>query len=442
MPRQSNPFSSTLVFAGGFLALILIGTILLSMPFSSASGEFTNPIISLFTSTSAVCVTGLTVVDTGSYWSTFGQAVIFCLFQLGGLGFIIGATLLILAIGGRFGLKDRLLVSESMGIDQLGGVLGLVIRVAIFTLVLEALGTVALYLRWHFTGAADVSLWTAIFHAASSFNNCGMDIFGNAQSLSAYSGDAVVLLTTAILVIIGAVGWVVLVDFFKRRRFNKMALDSKIVLLVSFSLLLVGTVFYLVAEYSGTLAGLSFPQKLLEAFFHSTVARTAGFSVVDVGNFQQITLFFTMFLMCVGGAAGSTAGGIKVNTFGILLITIWNVLRGRDVVSIYGRQISRGTVYRAISLTFFYLGLVGLFVIILTITENLPIDKIFFEVFSALSTVGLSTGITSLLSPVSQVVLVLAMFIGRLSPLAFIAYIEHHKQSVDLDFPHENIRMG
>ena len=183
IPKTSTPLSSTLILIYGFLGLIVVGAVLLSLPISSASRQFTSPLTALFTSTSAVCVTGLVVVDTGTYWSSFGQGVLLALFQIGGLGFISGATVLLLAIGGRFGLREKRFITESMGMEQLGGLLGIVIRVAIMSVIIEALGTIIFYLRWAYISDQSVPLWTAIFHAVSSFNNCGMDIFGEFKSL-------------------------------------------------------------------------------------------------------------------------------------------------------------------------------------------------------------------------------------------------------------------
>ena len=400
LPKPTTPFSSTLLLVYSFAGLILLGTFLLIFPFSSASGSFTSPLTALFTSTSAVCVTGLVVVDTVTYWSTFGHAVIFGLFQIGGLGFIIGATLMLFAIGGRFGLRDRLLISESMGVNQLSGIFGLVGKVALFVFIAELIGTLVFYFRWTATGVAGASWWTAVFHAASAFNNCGLDLFGNFQSLAAFWNDPITLLVTALLIIIGSTGYFVIADILKNRKFNKLALDSKIVIFTSLALIIGGTLFYLIFEFGGpsTLGPLSFPQKILGAFFQSVTVRTAGFSSFDTGSLSQLAIFFTIFLMFVGGTTGSTAGGVKVNTFGTLVITVINMIRGRENISAFGRQINKQIVYRAMTLAMSYLATAGLIVILLTITENFPIDKLIFETFSALGTVGQTTGITPYLS--------------------------------------------
>lgn len=444
IPKPNNPLSTTLFLVYGFAGLIALGAILLILPVSSSSGHFTPPLDALFTATSAVCVTGLVVVDTGTYWSTFGQGVLLALFQIGGLGFITGATLLLLAIGGKFGLKERLVISESMGLDRLGGVLGVVAKVAIFSLTVEGIGAAIFYFRWLAAGDTETSLWTAVFHAVSAFNNCGMDIFGNFKSLSAYQGDAIILLSTAFLVILGGISYVVVADLFRNRGFIKLSLDSKIVLVATLSLLILGTLFYLAAEYSEplTLGQLSFPEKILVAFFQSVTPRTAGFTAVDVGSIRQVTLFFTMVLMFIGGAAGSTAGGVKVNTLGVLAVTVRSLVRGRGNIEVFGRQLTKDNVFRAVTLSFFYLGSVGIVALALSITETFPFDNILFETFSALGTVGLTTGITPDLSIAGRLIIIIAMFAGRLGPIALMATLVRREQPADMDYPRETIRLG
>ena len=444
IPRPTNPLSSSLLLAYSFAALIILGALLLMLPVSSTSGDITHPVDALFTATSAVCVTGLVVVDTGTHWSGFGQGVLLVLFQIGGLGYIVGATLLLFAIGGRFGLKERLTLSESMGVDRLGGALGIVTKITVFALLTEAIGAVILYLYFASTGDTDSPLWVAVFHAISAFNNCGMDIFGNFNSLSAYNSDAVVLLVTILLIVIGSTGYVVFTDVIRKRNFVKLAFESKIVLVTTGSLLALGLLFYLIAEFSNqdTLGQVPFFQKILGALFLSTSTRTAGFSSFDIGELSQISLFFTMFLMCIGGASGSTAGGTKVNTLGVIVLTIISVIRGKDNVEAFGRQLNRQTIYRALTLLLLYLASVGIIVAILTITEEFPFDNILFETFSAMSTVGLSTGITPDLSMAGRVFIVLAMFIGRLGPLALMALLVHRKQPTALEYPYESIRLG
>jgi len=444
IPKANTPWSSTIFLAYGFAGLIIIGAILLMLPISNNSGSFTSVITAFFTATSAVSLAGLAVVDTGTYWSAFGQYVIFALIQIGGVGFIVGATLLILAINGRFGLKDRLLISESLGVDQLSGVLSLVLRVALFALILEAAGAAIFYFRWASTGDPGGSLWNAIFLAASAFNNCGMDLFGGFKSLAAYQEDWVTLLTTAVLILFGSTGYIVIANLCRGFSLKKLSLDSKIVIFISVFLLIGGTLFYFIAEYTNpaTMAQYPLPHKIMVSFFQAVVPRTAGFSVVDTGSLRQISVLFTVLLMFIGGTTGSTAGGVKVNTIGVLAIAVYNILRGRENINAFGRQITRPTVYRAMTLFMTYLGMAFLIVILLSITEAFPLEDILFESFSALGTVGLSMGITPSLSMAGKWIIIATMFIGRLGPLAIMAYIVRHQKSEDIDYPHESVRLG
>ena len=444
LPKLTNPFSTMVLLAYGFGAVILLGTILLMLPVSSQTGLVTPFLDALFTATSAVCVTGLGVVDTGTYWSTFGQAVLLVLIQIGGFGFITVTTIVLIAIGGKFGLRERLAVSESLGLERLSGILGVVIKIAIFSLIIESIGAALFYIQWLMMGQSGVSLWTAVFHAVSSFNNCGMDLFGNFNSLINYQTDSGTLLITAILIISGSTGYIVVMEYTRKRNFFKLSLDSKMVLLVSFSLIVIGTLFYLVAEYANhvTLGPLTFPQKLMVAFFQSVSPRTAGFTAVDIGGLRQISLFFTMFLMFIGGASGSAAGGIKVNTFGIIILTVIAALRGKSGIEAFGRQVNRQIVYRAVTLVFIYLLTACIVVTALSITEIFPVDNLFFETLSALSTVGLSAGITPGLSIAGRIIITLAMFIGRLGPLVLVTTLVKRQQPVDIDYPNENVRIG
>jgi trk system potassium uptake protein len=444
IPKPTTPFSSTLLLGYGFAGLIILGALLLMLPFSSATGNFTSPLTAFFTATSAVCVTGLVVVDTGTFWSTFGQAVLFCLMQIGGLGFIVGATMMIFAIGGRFGLRDRLLISEAMGINQLSGVLGLVTKVAIFAVCAEAIGVVVFYFRWAATGAEGASWWTAIFHSASAFNNCGMDLFGNFQSLLQFRSDPITLLVTAALIAAGSTGYFVTADIIKNRSFHKLSLDSKIVITATGGLIILATLFFFLTEYNGasTLGNLSWPDKISVAFFQSVSGRTAGFSALNVGEMSLSAIFFSVFLMFIGGTSGSVSGGIKVNTFGTLMITAINIIRGRELISAFGRQITTQTVFRALALAIFYLITALLITLILTFIENFPLEKLMFETFSAMGTVGWSTGITPDLSSVGKILITITMYIGRLAPLSFMAYMVHRFQRVELEYPRETIKLG
>jgi trk system potassium uptake protein TrkH len=429
----------------GFAIVIAVGTILLILPISNKAGQLTSPVNALFTATSAVCVTGLVVVDTGTYWSHFGQAIILILFQVGGFGFMTSATILFLAMGRRIGLRERFLIGESIGVTRPGGIVRIVKRAAMFTLLVEGIGAGILFIRFLAGGtSAGVALWRAVFHAVSAFNNAGFDIVGDFRSLLGYQGDYTVLLTMAVLIILGGIGYLVVDDVVKNRSFSRLSADSKLVLVTTTSLLALGTIFILLAEFSNaaTLGALSPPQKLLVSFFQSVTPRTAGFSAIDISKMIGPSLFFTMFLMFVGGASGSTAGGVKVNTLGVLISAAFSSIRGNEHTAAFGRELMPRNVHRALALVMFYLGLVAVVVIALSIIEKFGFVNLLFETFSALGTVGLSTGITPELSVAGRLIITAAMFVGRLGPLTFVSVLTQRQQPVKYRYPKEIIRIG
>jgi trk system potassium uptake protein TrkH len=443
-PRRAGG-SSPIALIYGFAAIIAVGTILLILPISSKTGQITSPIDALFTATSAVCVTGLVVVDTGTYWSSFGQVVVLILFQIGGFGFMTSATVLFLTMGRRIGLRERLLIGESMGMTRPGGMVKIVKRAAMFTLIMEGMGVIILFVRFLTLGTpAGTALWRAIFHAVSAFNDAGFDIMGGFRSLLDYQRDATVLLTIAVLVILGGIGYLVVDDILASRSFKRLSTDSKIVLLTTLSLLTAGTIFILLAEFSNatTLGMLPFPQKLLVSFFQSVTPRTAGFTAIDIGRLMGTSLFFTMFLMFAGGASGSTAGGVKVNTLGVLISAALSAIRGNEHPGAFGREFIPRNVYRALALVMFYLGLVAVVVLALSITEKFGFVNLLFETFSALGTVGLTTGITPELSVAGRLIITAAMFAGRLGPLTFVSVLTERQQPIKYRYPKDIIRIG
>ncbi len=442
--RPRTATLSPLLLVYGFLGVIAVGTLLLALPVSGKTGHFTPFVDALFTATSAVCVTGLVVLDTGTYWSMFGQVVIVALIQIGGFGFMASATLLLLALGRRIGLRERLLIRESMGLDRLAGLVRLVKRIAVFTLLAEGAGAALFLVRFSGEGSLGPAVWKSIFQAVSAFNNAGFDIFGNFRSLLDYQQDPLVVLVTAALVFLGGISFLVFADVAGARRFARLSLDSKLVLTASAGLLVVGTIAIMLIEYSNpaTLGGLPFPQKLLSAFFQSVTPRTAGFTTVDIGQIADYSLFFTILLMFVGGASGSTAGGIKVNTFGMLLATIWSLLRGREHASAYGREFASQQVNRALAVVMLSLGFVTVVVFLLTVTEGFSFLRLLFETVSAFGTVGLSTGITPELSLAGRLIVTVTMFAGRLGPLALALSLIQRQRVTTMRYPQENVRIG
>jgi len=448
---------SVAVLIWGFAATIGIGAILLMLPISRADP---TPVSlgkafpdALFTSTSATCVTGLAVQEAGTYWSSFGQAVILVLMQVGGFGFMASATLLLLAFGRSVGLREKLLIGESLGVERLGGLVSLVLGIAFFTIICEGIGAVLLYIRFSQDySSAGTAVWQSIFHAVSAFNNCGLDIIGHKNSIMDYQKDPLVVLTMAALIMLGGLSFLVVWDVFRKRSFRKLSLDSKMVIAVTVVLLIVGTVVLLAMEYNNpdTLGPMSLPQKVLNAFFQSVTPRTAGFNVMFIGRMTAYSLFFTIMLMFVGGASGSTAGGIKVNTFGVLLATVWSSLRGKEHAEAFGRELRPQQIHRALAVAMLALGLVGIVTLALTITEThnpqasepLQFIDTLFETVSAFGTVGLSTGITPTLTLAGKLIIIVTMFAGRLGPLTLAVSLVQGQRTSEYRYPQDQVRIG
>lgn len=441
-PRFRSLPITVVVYA--FAIIIGVGAVLLMLPISSESGQSTPFVDALFTATSAVCVTGLAVVDTGTHYSLFGEGVIMALMQIGGFGIMTGGTFLLVSLGRRVGLREKLIVGESMGLDRLGGLVPLVMGIIVFTIVAEGLGMVMFYIRFSGEYPPATAAWISVFHAVSAFNNAGLDVFGNFRSLGGYQNDPLVVLGTAALIILGGISFIVVLDIFRVRRFKRLALDSKLVLFTTGVLLAVGMIVILAMEYNnpGTLGPMTWPQKCLNAFFHSVTPRTAGFMVVNIGSMAVYTLFFIVMLMFIGGASGSTAGGIKVNTFGMLAATVWSTVRGREHVGAFGREFKEQQIHRGLAIVMLSIGLVGVVALALVITEGAPFIDVLFETVSAFGTVGLSTGITPGLTVAGKAIILMTMFVGRLGPLTLAFSLVQRQQRTVYRYPQEDVRIG
>jgi trk system potassium uptake protein len=427
----------------GFAALIFLGGVLLMLPVASASGQFTQPVDAFFTATSAACVTGLVVVDTAGHWSRFGQGVIIGLVQLGGFGFMTSATLFLLAFGRRIGLKEKILISESIGVTRLGGVVRVVGMMAGFTLLIEAAGALVFYLRYHQVFPTAHSVWLASFHSVSAFNNAGFDLEGGYGSLVSFRTDPVMLLATAALIIVGGISFLVVMDTFRAGwRPSRFSLDTKLVLVSTGALLILGTGVVLLMESFNpqTMGGLSIGDKVVNAFFLSASARTAGFTTLDIAHLANYTLFFLIMLMFVGGASGSTAGGIKVNNFAMLSATVWSTANGREHAGAFGREFSIQQINRALTVLILSVGFISLSVLALTLSEGSRFIELLFETVSAFSTVGLSAGATPGLSLAGRIVILLTMFVGRLGPFTMALALVQRQQTTRFRFPTENVR--
>ncbi len=354
------------------------------------------------------------------------------------------ATIFMLAFGRRIGLQERLLISESMGLTRLGGLITIVKRMAVFTITAEILGAIIMFFHFSTRYSGGKAAWISVFQSVSAFNNAGFDLFGGFRSLSAHYDVPLVLITTAALIILGGISFLVLSDIAGSRKWRRLSLDSKIVLTVTATLLIFGFILVFFTELNDpdTIGLMSVPQKMLNAFFQSVTARTAGFSTINVANMADYVLFFTMLFMFVGAASGSTAGGIKVNTFGIIIATIWSSLRGREYAGAFGRRFSTSQIHRALTIIMVSLAFISLIVFILTITEKFRFLNLLFETISAFGTVGLSTGITPDLSLAGRLIITFTMFVGRLGPLTLALALIQRQKTTAYTYPEEIIRIG
>ncbi|XID96132.1 TrkH family potassium uptake protein [Paenibacillaceae bacterium WGS1546] len=403
----------------GFSAVIMAGALLLRLPIATVSREPLSFVDALFTATSAACVTGLVLFDTGSYFSTFGHWVILMLIQIGGIGFMTMATLFALMLRRRISLKERLILQESLNQGSIEGLVRLVRKVVLYALALESVGAALFTARF----AADMPFGRAayhgIFHAISIFNNAGFDLSGNSGSFSEYSSDLYMNIVSMALIVLGGFGFIVLSDLFDIRRKTKFSLHTKVVLSVSAALIVVGAVVIFIFEYTNarSIGGAGFGQKALVSLFQSVTTRSGGVTTVDISEFRQATQFFIVILMFIGASPGSTGGGIKTTTFAILVGAVLAMMRGKDDVVLFRMRLAQERVYKAVTVTLFCIGIVTLGTMILATTEDAAFLSILFEATSAFGTVGLTMGLTEQLSLPGKLTIIFLMFAGRLGPL-------------------------
>ncbi|MDI3547614.1 MAG: trk/ktr system potassium uptake protein [Halanaerobiales bacterium] len=441
-PIPKNEFTPAQILALGYFTVIIIGTILLMLPAATIDNSGLGFIAALFTATSATCVTGLIVVNTGTAFTFFGQLVIMVLIQIGGLGIMTMSTLIAFVIGKKITLKERLILQEDLNQFKISGLVRLVRSVLAFTLVIEGTGALILFLRLIRDYPFFKAIYFAVFHAVSAFNNAGFDLFGN--SLEGFTGDIVMNLVMMVLIILGGLGFAVLVQLYNTRDIKKVSLQTKIVLTITLILILFGFFSILGLEYTNeaTLGKLPFGEKLLSSLFLSVTTRTAGFNTIPTGELHSSTLFLVIVLMFIGASPGSTGGGIKTTTFGVLLITVWSLVTGKEDIEIFKRQLEKEVVFKALSITMLALGLVVLVTIVLTVSEDMDFLPVFFETVSAFGTVGLSTGVTPNLSSFGRILLTITMFAGRVGPLTLALAFAERKYNGVYHYPKEKIMVG
>jgi trk system potassium uptake protein TrkH len=437
------------ILALGFLAVILLGTVLLALPAASRSGKGIGLFDSLFTATSTVCVTGLVAVDTGTTFSLFGQIVLLVLIQVGGLGFMVFATMIMVALGRKISIRGRMLIRESMNGASLSDLGRLTWLYLLLALGFELAGTAMLSIRFVPLFGWKHGIWMALFHAVSAFCNAGFDLFGNYASLTAFSGDPLVLLTVAALIILGGLGFAVILETLRNRQgFRSLSLHTRIVLVTTLGLVLTGTVFYWLAERTNaeTLAGMGEGEKVLNAFFQSVTMRTAGFNSFDLSRFRDGSKLFSSVLMMIGASPASTGGGIKTTTFAALVLLMLSVVRGENEVNVARRRLSGDIARRALAVAVLFLTTLVTGTLVISFIENgrFPLEDILFEASSAMGTVGVSAIGTPALQPASRAVLLPMMFLGRVGPLtlAFALAKRQGKLKPLSKYPEERIMIG
>lgn len=427
----------------GFGCLILVGALLLMLPISTVeAGKGLNFIDALFESTSAVCVTGLSVVDTGTTFTLFGQIVLLILIQFGGWGFMTVGIFMFIILGKKIGLKERLLLQDALNVFTLSGVVKLVLRIVAITIIVEFIGAAILALRWSAEMPWGTAVYYGIFHSISAFNNAGFGL--EADSLSKWVGDPTINLVITSLFIIGGIGFSVILDVWRKKSFRKLSLHSKVALLMTLVLIVTGTLIIFISEYRNpaTIGHFSLGNKLWASYFQGVTPRTAGFNTIDIGKMTQSSQVFMMVLMFIGASPGSTGGGIKTTTFSIILLAFWSVLSNREDVTIFKRRISWSLVNKSLSIGVTAMIFIFLIFFVLTFTEHVEMRKLLFETLSAFGTVGLSTGITGNLSPAGRVLITLMMFIGRLGPLTMAFALLSKPKDAKVKYAEEKILIG
>ena len=444
--KRRRVLSASQVVAISFAAVILTGTLLLMLPIASVSGTSCGFLPALFTATSATCVTGLIVVGTLTAWTLFGQVVIILLIQLGGLGFMTIIFLMALLVKRKLSLSQRLMAVSNFNLNDMGDIARLVRGALKTTFAFEGIGALILTICfWPRHGVA--AIWKGVFTSISAFCNAGFDIFGTEKigSLSTYDDNPVVLLTVTILIACGGLGFFVWEDVKRKRRWKRLALYSKMVIVMTLFLLAFGTAFFLLSEYdnAGTMASMPFGQSLLNALFQSTTLRTAGFYSISQGALTDISIVMCIILMLTGGSSGSCAGGLKTGTVGVLLLALRSGLRGRETVTIRGRTIPQQKVLSAVTLLLAVMMLFLAASIAIAVLDDVPYLAAAYETASAMATVGVTTGITPSLGTASHIILIILMYLGRVGFVSFsLAFLAQNPAKSKISYPEADVMIG
>ena len=420
----------TQIMVSGFAAIIVIGALLLTLPIASQSGESIGLLNALFTATSAVCVTGLVMVDTATYWSLFGQIVIITLIQIGGLGFMTVATMFSLMARKKIQLRERLLIQESLNQADLSGLVRLTRFVLIITITIEGIGALVLSTVFIPQFGLSKGIWYSVFHAISAFCNAGFDLMGSVSgpftSLNSYVNNFTVSMTVCALIVLGGLGFPVVLDIVRKRRFSKLNVHSKVVLFSTATLIFVGALFIFLIEFNqkATMADLPLKGKVLSAIFQSVTARTAGFNTLDLATLRESSVFVMIILMFIGASPASTGGGIKTTTLAVLIITVRSFLSGKSDIEAFERRLAPSTIKKSLGIFVISISAVIFGTLIISITQpNFTLVQSAFEVTSALATVGSSLAGTPNLNALGKIIIIIFMFMGRVGSLTLFMAI-------------------
>lgn len=445
MPKKSNikkRLSSFQIILLGFAGVILLGALLLMLPISSAERVVTPFNEALFTSTSAVCVTGLVVKDTGSYWSAFGQAVIITLIQIGGLGVVTIAASFSMLAGRRISLMQRSTMQDAISAPKVGGIVKLTKFIITGTFIIEAVGAVSMMPVFCKNFGAK-GIWMSVFHSVSAFCNAGFDILGTEGnqfcSLTPYTSNPVINITVMLLIVIGGIGFLTWDDICNNKfKIKKYSMQSKIILLTSLILILLPAIYFFIFDYSDYSIG----NRLLASLFQSITTRTAGFNTTDLTKLTRPSQAIMIFLMLVGGSPGSTAGGLKTTTMAVLILNAFACFKRKENVCAFGRRIDDSVIKNAATIVMMYITLFFIGGVSICTIEKLPLVASLFETASAIGTVGLTLGITPKLSLASQVILIVLMYLGRVGSLTLIYATLSGKKQINAKLPLEKITVG
>lgn len=440
--KRVTPFR---ILALGFAIVIFTGTVLLHLSIATQSGVKTSLIDCFFTSTSATCVTGLITVDTGTHWSYFGKTVIMLLIEMGGLGFMSFATLVALLLGKKITLQERIVMQEAYNSFSTQGIVKMVKYILAFTFSVQMGGALILSTQFIPEFGIGKGAYYSIFHSVSAFCNAGFDLIGNYNSVTGYYSNSVIILTISLLIIIGGLGFYVWQEIYNFKGVRKLSLHSKICLSTTAILIVLGAILMFLFEFNnpGTMKHMSFKGKALSSFFASVSPRTAGFNSISTSDMTTAGKFLTIILMFIGGSPGSTAGGIKTTTAGLMFMTILCVIKGREDTEIFERRISKDNVYKALAVVVIGFSIVTFVTMLLSITDSAhSFESLLYEATSAFGTVGLTLGITTKLSFAGKIIVSLTMYAGRVGPLTLALALSNKRSSRNIKYPEGKVLVG